>query len=160
MFTGNTKSMLKLCGSQTQCAIEKSQLTTTHKLTIHLFIFISSVCNHTQYNQPHPHIHHVPSNMSKKKFSLGEQIAALSDPRPQNTDPEDAERDLNAAKVCPYSYEDFKEDSSSTERRSSLRTQNDDWDDDPRYAGEPVSRKILEEEWGVGNLGKNIVGKV
>lgn len=90
--------------------------------------------------------------MSKKKFSLAEQIAALSDPRPQNIDPEDVERDLNAAKVCQYSYEDFKEDGRSIERRSLLRTQNDDWDDDPRYAGEPVSRKILEEEWGVGNL--------
>lgn len=82
-----------------------------------------------------------------KALTLSEQIALLSDPRPRCFDPDEAERDhLGYAKLCDFECD--SDDEPRTQQRSVLRDNVVQWDDDPRYAGRPVSRKELEEEEG------------
>ena len=82
--------------------------------------------------------------MSKKqRFSLAEQIAQLADPRPSSFNPDEDERDqLGAVSLGREDSEDERDH--VQQQRSSLRVTS--WEDDPRYAGRPVTRKEIEQD--------------
>ena len=82
--------------------------------------------------------------MSKQRLSLAEQIAQLADPRPSSFHPDEDERDQLGAVSLSYAREDSEgDDSGHVQQRSSLRVS---WEDDPRYAGRPITRKELEQD--------------
>ena len=101
------------------------------------------------------------SKLVSKRLSLAEQIAQLADPRPSNFHPDEDERDQLGAVNLNYAREDSEEeDSDHVQQRSSLRVS---WEDDPRYAGRPITRKELElddqdkEEYSIAAAGRHCI---
>lgn len=85
----------------------------------------------------------------KKKQSLADQLAELSNPTPITFHPdrEDLE-DVTAAKVCSFDAEEESEEGRGAVRGSGRRRRVKYLDeDDAKYAGKAVSRKMLEAEY-------------
>ena len=97
-------------------------------------------------------------NTRKGTSSLAEQIAVISDPRPQLPDSDDefTTTDLLYASR-DYDDEDtldvVRPGKSGLRARAHLRQVMDD----SRYAGVPVSRKELEKSWNIGESEGGVV---
>ena len=81
-----------------------------------------------------------------RSMGLAEQVLSLSDPKPISFHPdEDFLNETTAAKVCDFTYEEESDSvDAKTWTKARIRARKADLDDDPRYVGKVVSRKVLE----------------
>ena len=87
------------------------------------------------------------SKQKSKRLSLAELLAQLADPRPRSFHPDEDEQDQLGGTSAIYLRGDGEEEEEDhTPQQSSLRASAVSWNDDPRYAGIPVSRRDLEDE--------------
>lgn len=91
----------------------------------------------------------------KMALRLSQQISSLCDPTPSLKETYDwSDDDESKAKLCTYNEEEEESNEQAVshrvgkKRRSSLRK--DAFEADPKYAGKPVSRKVLGQTWEIG----------